>query len=87
MTRSASALLQTAGLLARRVVTRCRFSRQRRKEDRRVRGCTRIRFILYEAFREQVTVTPIDEVVDANYTHNYNNGNLPEQRHQHLDGR
>jgi hypothetical protein len=31
---------------------------------------------LYEAFREQVTVTPIDEVADASYTHNYDsNGN------------
>ncbi|HEY1188746.1 MAG TPA: hypothetical protein VGE74_13915 [Gemmata sp.] len=31
---------------------------------------------LYEAFREQVTVTRIDEVADANYTHNYDsNGN------------
>ena len=31
---------------------------------------------LYEAFREQVTATPIDEVVIANYTHNYDsNGN------------
>lgn len=30
---------------------------------------------LYEAYREQVTATPIDEVVDANFTHNYNNGN------------
>lgn len=31
---------------------------------------------LYEAYREQVTVTPIDEVADASYTHNYDsNGN------------
>lgn len=31
---------------------------------------------MYEAFREQVTVTPADEVTDANYTHNYDsNGN------------
>lgn len=30
---------------------------------------------LYEAFREQVTVTPVDDVVDASFTHNYNNGN------------
>ena len=31
---------------------------------------------LYEAYREQVTVTPVDGVVDANYTHNYDsNGN------------
>ena len=29
---------------------------------------------LYEAYREQVTVTPIDDVVEANFTHNYNNG-------------
>ena len=31
---------------------------------------------LYEGFREQVTVTNIEEVADANYTHNYDsNGN------------
>lgn len=31
---------------------------------------------LYEAFREQVTITRIDDVADANYTHNYDsNGN------------
>jgi hypothetical protein len=29
---------------------------------------------LYEAYREQVTATPIDEVVEAHFTHNYNNG-------------
>jgi hypothetical protein len=29
---------------------------------------------LYEAFREQVTVTALDDVVEANFTHNYNNG-------------
>lgn len=29
---------------------------------------------LYEAYREQVTVTPIDEVAEAHFTHNYNNG-------------
>ncbi len=29
---------------------------------------------LYEAYREQVTVTPIDEAVEAHFTHNYNNG-------------
>ena len=28
---------------------------------------------LYEAYREQVTVTPIEDVVEANFTHNYNN--------------
>jgi hypothetical protein len=29
---------------------------------------------LYEAYREQVTVTPIDDVIEAKFTHNYNNG-------------
>ena len=29
---------------------------------------------LYEAYREQITVTPVEEVVEANFTHNYNNG-------------
>jgi hypothetical protein len=30
---------------------------------------------MYEAYREQVTVTPIDDAIEANFTHNYNNGN------------
>jgi hypothetical protein len=29
---------------------------------------------MYEAYREQVTVTPIDDVIEASFTHNYNNG-------------
>ena len=29
---------------------------------------------LYEAYREQVKVTPVDDAVEANFTHNYNNG-------------
>jgi hypothetical protein len=29
---------------------------------------------LYEAYREQVTVTRVDDAVEANFTHNYNNG-------------
>lgn len=29
---------------------------------------------LYQANREQVTVTDLDNVIDASYTHNYNNG-------------
>jgi hypothetical protein len=29
---------------------------------------------LYEAHREQVRVTPVADAVEANYTHNYNNG-------------
>ncbi|MCE9561205.1 MAG: hypothetical protein K8U57_04045 [Planctomycetes bacterium] len=29
---------------------------------------------LYEAYRELVSVTQIDDVVEANFTHNYNNG-------------
>lgn len=29
---------------------------------------------LYHAYREQVTVTPIDGLVEAKFTHNYNNG-------------
>lgn len=29
---------------------------------------------LYEAFREQVTITAIDDVHEASFTHNYNNG-------------
>ncbi|MCI0702479.1 MAG: hypothetical protein L0241_15455 [Planctomycetia bacterium] len=30
---------------------------------------------LYQAFREQITITPIQDVHEANFTHNYNNGN------------
>lgn len=30
---------------------------------------------LYEAYREQITLTPVEEVVEASFTHNYNNGN------------
>src|SRR5262249_37108269 len=29
---------------------------------------------LYEAFRERVRVTPIHDIAEASYTHNYNNG-------------
>src|SRR5262245_28524551 len=29
---------------------------------------------LYEAFREQIIITPIENVREANFTHNYNNG-------------
>lgn len=29
---------------------------------------------LYEAYREQVTITRIDQAIEANFTHNYNNG-------------
>jgi hypothetical protein len=30
---------------------------------------------LYEAYRETITVTPLDAVREAHFTHNYNNGN------------
>jgi hypothetical protein len=30
---------------------------------------------LYEAYRESITITPLEDVVEANFTHNYNNGN------------
>jgi hypothetical protein len=30
---------------------------------------------LYEAYRETITVTPVDDVREAHFTHNYNNGN------------
>ena len=30
---------------------------------------------LYEAYREQITLTPVEEVAEASFTHNYNNGN------------
>lgn len=68
------ALLQTGGLLLGGwlFVTRFRASRGSQK----VAGTWVYAdpLYLYEAYREQVTVTPIDDVVEAHFTHNYNNG-------------
>jgi len=68
------AVLQTAGLLLGGWLLAAGF--------RGSKGTNRIAgtwvyvdpLFLYEAYREQITVTAIDEVVEANSTHNYNNG-------------
>jgi hypothetical protein len=68
------ALLQTAGLLIGGWLLAAGF--RGGKGSDKVAGCWAYvdPLYLYEAFREQVTVTPIDDVVEAQFTHNYNNG-------------
>jgi hypothetical protein len=68
------ALLQTAGLLLGGWLLMAKF-RGGRGNDR-VAGTWVYAdpLYLYEAYREQVTVTPIADVVEAHFTHNYNNG-------------
>lgn len=68
------ALLQTAGLLLGGWLLAAGFRGS--KGSDKVAGCWAYAdpLYLYEAFREQVTVTPIDDVVEAQFTHNYNNG-------------
>ncbi len=68
------ALLQTAGLLLGGWLLVAGF--------RGGRGTNKIAgtwvyvdpLFLYEAYREQITLTPVEEVVEASFTHNYNNG-------------
>lgn len=69
------AMLQTAGLLLGGWLLAAGF-RSNNKGSDKVAGCWAYAdpLYLYEAFREQVTVTPIDDVVEAQFTHNYNNG-------------
>jgi|GEM_PF-1747400 len=68
------ALLQTAGLLLGGWLLAAGFRGS--KGSDKVAGCWAYAdpLYLYEAFREQVTVTAIDDVVEAQFTHNYNNG-------------
>jgi hypothetical protein len=68
------ALLQTGGLLLGGWLLMAGF--------RGAKGSTKVAgtwvyvdpLFLYEAYREQVTLTAVDEVVEAHFTHNYNNG-------------
>jgi hypothetical protein len=70
----AVALLQTAGLLVGGWLLAAGFRGS--KGSDKVAGCWAYvdPLYLYEAFREQVTVTPVDDVIEAQFTHNYNNG-------------
>lgn len=70
----ALALLQTAGVLLGGWLLVAGFRGS--KGSDKVAGCWTYAdpLYLYEAFREEVTVTPIDDVVEAQFTHNYNNG-------------
>jgi len=71
------ALLQTAGLLLGGWLLLAGIRSSASKGSKRVAG----HWVyvdplhMYEALREQVTVTRIDDAVEANFTHNYNNGN------------
>jgi hypothetical protein len=70
------ALLQTAGLLLGGWMVVAAFRVWTRKGSKKVAG----RWVyadplfLYEAKGEQVRVTDVTEVIEAQYTHNYNNG-------------
>jgi hypothetical protein len=71
------ALLQTAGLLLGGWLMLAGLRSSASKGSKRVAG----HWVyvdplhMYEALREQVTVTRVDDAVEANFTHNYNNGN------------
>src|SRR5207248_10108248 len=70
------AFLQTAGLLLGGWLLVAGLRSAAAKGSKRVAGNWAYAdpLHLYEAYREQVTVTPIGDVVEANFTHNYNNG-------------
>jgi hypothetical protein len=71
------ALLQTAGLLLGGWLLLAGVRSSASKGSKRVAG----HWVyvdplhMYEALREQVTVTRVDDAIEANFTHNYNNGN------------
>ncbi|QJX00964.1 hypothetical protein [Frigoriglobus tundricola] len=67
------AVLQTAGLLLGGWLLAAGF--RGCKGNRRIAGTWAYvdPLFLYQAYREQITVTAIDEVIEANFTHNYNN--------------
>lgn len=67
------ALLQTGGLLLGGWLLMTKF---RTATGRKVAGTWVYAdpLYLYQAFREQVTTTAIDDIDGANFTHNYNNG-------------
>jgi hypothetical protein len=70
------AMLQTAGLLLGGWLLAASLRSAAAKGSTRVAGnwVYADPLHLYEAFREQVRVTPIGDVGGANYTHHYNNG-------------
>jgi hypothetical protein len=70
------ALLQTAGLLLGGWMFTAAFRVWMRKGSKKVAGnwVYADPLYLYEALGEQVKVTPVTDVIEAQYTHNYNNG-------------
>ena len=73
---SGVALLQTAGLMLGGWMFVAAFRVWMRKGSKRVAGhwVYADPLHLYEAKGEQVRVTPTTDVIEAQYTHNYNNG-------------
>lgn len=69
------ALLQTGGLLLGGWLLMAKFRGGQRSNKVAGTWVYVDPLFLYEAYREKVTLTPIEEVAEAHYTHNYNNGN------------
>ena len=71
------AFLQTAGLLVGGWLLFAYFRAKGTRGSARTAGYWAYMdpLHLYVAYREQVTVTRMDDAVEAKYTHNYNNGN------------
>src|ERR1700722_11225073 len=72
----AVAFLQTAGLLLGGWLILSHFRGKGRRGDSRTAGLWAYMdaLHLYVAYQEQVTITPVEEMIDASFTHNYNNG-------------
>lgn len=70
------ALLQTAGLLVGGWLLIAGIRSSGMKGNNRIAGhwVYLDSLHLYQAYREQVKITKIDDAVEANFTHNYNNG-------------
>jgi hypothetical protein len=68
-------LLQTAGLMLGVWLLFARFRGGRGTNKYAGTWVYADPLFLYEAFREQITITEIEEVEEASFTHNYNNGN------------
>jgi hypothetical protein len=71
------ALLQTAGILLGGWLLVAAIRSKATSGSRKVAGHWVYvdPLYMYEANREQITITPIDDAIEANFTHNYNNGN------------
>jgi hypothetical protein len=70
------AMLQTAGLLVGGWLLVAGFRGANKGNDKVAGTWVYVDPLhLYEAFRESVTITPVEEVEEAHFTHNYNNGN------------